>query len=305
MMEISLVKNKINEQAQRFFVTGVSLVTSYGPQGQNVMAAEWTMQVSYEPMLLAVFIHDGSCTLRNIKKTKYFGVNVASETQSGLVSIAGGFSGNEIDKLRIRDLFPVIKPFKGSVPLIEGCVINAECKLFAIKKIGDHNMVVGRVLSIRHDQSKKPLLYHRNRYLQIGTAIVPERESVAIKESQFDEIGRHNENNFILKFVGVLVRSKDKVLVLGHGRRNLGHMIPCIQPKKGSNYKDQLENHLHNVKLKISIMGDPMVKRLIVKNKNRTLRINFVLFDGVLLDESENHHWKLIKSDPLLKSLLK
>ena len=48
---------KIAQKSQRYFMTGVSLITSNGSQGQNVMAAEWTMQVSYEPMLIAVFIH--------------------------------------------------------------------------------------------------------------------------------------------------------------------------------------------------------------------------------------------------------
>ena len=81
---------KTAQSAQRLFMTGVSLITSNGPNGKNVMAAEWTMQISYEPMLIAVFIHEESNTLKNIKKTKQFGVNVASEKQSTLASIAGG-----------------------------------------------------------------------------------------------------------------------------------------------------------------------------------------------------------------------
>src|SRR5579872_2489972 len=127
--------------AQRFFMTGVSLITSYGPHGKNVMAAEWTMQISYNPLLIAVFIHKGSSTLSNIKSTKKFGINLSSEKQSTLVSIAGGYSRKEIDKLKINDLFKITESRKTHLPMICGCIVNAECKLVVIKKIGDHDMV--------------------------------------------------------------------------------------------------------------------------------------------------------------------
>ncbi|MGB6464059.1 MAG: flavin reductase family protein, partial [Nitrosotalea sp.] len=184
------------------------------------MAAEWTMQISYEPMLIAVFIHEGSNTLKNIKKTKQFGVNVASEKQSTLVSIAGGYSRKEIDKLSIHNSFQVLKSKKTKIPLIADCLINAECKLFTIKKIGDHTMVVGRVISIRHDETKKPLAYHRNRYFRIGSMIEPIRDRVAVSKKTFDFFHKQSKNRFILKCAGVLVRSKNKMLVVDNTEQN-------------------------------------------------------------------------------------
>ena len=83
------MNQKIAEKAQRYFTTGISLVTSYGPYGRNVMAAEWTMQISYKPMLIAIFIHEDSATFENIKKTKEFGINVSSDSQTMAVNIAG------------------------------------------------------------------------------------------------------------------------------------------------------------------------------------------------------------------------
>ena len=68
----------IQENVHRYFATTVGLITTKGRHGENVMAVEWTMQVSYEPMLIAIFIHD-SPTLWNIKDSNVFGVNIASD----------------------------------------------------------------------------------------------------------------------------------------------------------------------------------------------------------------------------------
>lgn len=293
------------QRAQQLFMTGISLITSNGPNGQNVMAAEWTMQISYEPMLIAVFIHEGSSTLENIKKTKQFGVNVASEKQSTLVSIAGGYSRKEIDKLNIHNSFQVPGLKKTEIPLIADCLINAKCKLFTIKKIGDHTMVVGRVISIRYDETKNPLVYHRNKYFRIGSMIEPIRDKVIVNKKTFDLFHKQYKNKFITKCAGVIIRSKNKMLVIGNPRQNLVNIIPYIQPKKNQDYKKSLENHLRNMKLNIMLKEEPRLKRLIVKNGDRTQRINFILFEGKIKNRSEFYFWKIIKTDSFLESLIK
>ena len=95
----------IMDNVHRYFATTVALITTKGSKyGQNVMAAEWTMQISYEPMLIAVIVHE-SPTYWNMEQNRVFGVNIASEEQAELVNIAGGYSGTEIDKLAIPSAF--------------------------------------------------------------------------------------------------------------------------------------------------------------------------------------------------------
>ena len=291
--------------AQRFFMTGVSLITSYGQQGKNVMAAEWTMQISYNPLLIAVFIHKGSSTLDNIKSTKKFGINLASDKQSTLVSIAGGYSRKEIDKLKVYDLFKITESRKTRLPMICGCVINAECKLVTIKKIGDHDMVVGEVVSIKHDERKKPLVYHRNRYFQIGPMIKPIRHEVTIRKEVFDIFSLQNQNKFILKCVGVLVRSKNKILIFDNNGKNFAKTIPYTYPKKNTDNKKELEHYLKNMKMDIVLKGNPKIKRLIMKYNGNSQRINFVLFEGILKNKSGPFDWESFDADPFLKSLVK
>ena len=62
-------------EAAKKFVTNVGLITSNGPYGHNIMAAEWTHHVSYNPGLIAVCIRPTAATNANITKTKKFGRN--------------------------------------------------------------------------------------------------------------------------------------------------------------------------------------------------------------------------------------
>jgi len=65
------------ENVPSFFATEVALITTnsskYGP---NAMAFEWTMQIAYDPILIAIFIHE-SPTYWNIQETNGFAVNMA------------------------------------------------------------------------------------------------------------------------------------------------------------------------------------------------------------------------------------
>ena len=298
------MKGRELERAQRFFLTSVSLITSYGPYGQNVMAAEWTMQISYNPMLIAVFIHEGSRSLYNIKKTKKFAVNVASETQSTLVSVAGGYSRREIDKLGLQDLFHTTKSRKTGLPLIPGCVVVAECKLLSTKKTGDHHMIVGQVVSMRHDEKKRPLIYHARKYFRVGQPIEPTREKIRVDTMTFDFFNG-NQSTFLIKMAGVLVKSKKMVMVLDNGCRESFLTIPCIRTEKYRDNKVELKAHLKKMGLDVLLAGKPKLKRIVLKNKGRIMRLNFVLFNGRLRGNPKSHTWKEFRRDSFLKSLVK
>jgi len=161
------------------WATNVGLITSDGPHGLNIMAAEWTYYVSYTPALISVHIGRGSkdkagkATLENIRATKEFGVNLASQEQNAVSSIAGKSSGKEVDKISLLKEYGAefyaakkIKP-----PMLKGAATNAECKVKDILDMGDHAMVLGEVLEIESDQSKQPLIYSGNKYWKLGEHI--------------------------------------------------------------------------------------------------------------------------------------
>ena len=298
------MNRSIVEKAQKYFTTGVSLITSSGPHGQNVMAAEWAMQISHKPMLIAIFIHEGNTTFKNIKQTKEFGINVSSEEQTMAVNIAGGYSRTEIDKLKIKDAFDVISSKKLNVPMIAGCTINVECKLVTMKKLGDHTMIVGRAVAISYDASKKPLIYHTGRYFRLGTAIESFRKTVNVNEATINWFSINSNGRFVLKCVGLIIRSNNKILILKHTTKNKSYMtIPFIVPKRGMTYAKALDFYVKKIGLRMMTNNLPVLKRLVIKNKKKILRINFVLFEGRLKSDTKNYTWKPSMSSPLLHEL--
>jgi flavin reductase (DIM6/NTAB) family NADH-FMN oxidoreductase RutF len=297
-----VLARKVPSKAERYFSTGISMITSRGPQGPNIMAAEWVIQISYSPMLIAVFIHNGSYTIKNIEKTKEFGVNVASQGQTTEVSVAGGYSGSEIDKLKIKNVFKISQPHKIKTPMIANCTINAECKLVRKEKLGDHIMLVRRVVHIKHDDAKSPLLYHKGRYFGLHSTIEPDRKEVLVSKNTLEFFKNLSQGKFVLKCVGVLVKSKDMVLVIKWPKVSY-ETIPLAIPPQGKNQRDYLTRHLNNMKLKIMIEKEPIMKRLVLKNGTEIQRVNFVLFNGKSKKQTREHTWKP-KNDEIISNLV-
>ena len=92
--------------AFRLFTTTVGFITTNGRRGPNVMAAEWTFNVSYDPFLISVHVAPGEATHEAIVETGEFGVNLVAEHQRVAMAFAGHFSQHEVDKVSIcvRDL---------------------------------------------------------------------------------------------------------------------------------------------------------------------------------------------------------
>jgi len=174
------------DERTRQFVTNVGLVTSNGPYGYDIMACEWTHQVSYSPGLIAVCIGAGEATKSNIEKTKEFGINLCSAGQNILSSLSGKYSGKEINKIEaLKELaFNFFKAKKINVLMVVGAVMNAECKLFKKIKLGDHTTFVGKVVELYPASEKMPLIYHKQKYWKLGENIPkpPQQEIDRMKQ---------------------------------------------------------------------------------------------------------------------------
>jgi flavin reductase (DIM6/NTAB) family NADH-FMN oxidoreductase RutF len=258
------------DDVHRYFATTVGLITTSGRHGRNVMAAEWTMQVSYDPMLIAIFIHD-SPTLWNIKDTMVFGVNIASGDQAGLVNIAGGYSRTEIDKLAIPGIF---QTYRGrSAPMIRGCALSAECRVRSIRKMGDHVMVVGEVFAATFDETKLPLVYTRGNYRRIGGKIPSGRKVARVSPAAFAEFKRMSQGQFVLKCASALARKGDEVFLTEHAG---SWIVPSVAAARSSSYYDALGKHLGAGARVGKVLG---IHRFMIKSEDEELRANFIVFD--------------------------
>ena len=264
------------DNAHRYFATTVALLTTNGARyGPNVMAAEWTMQVSYEPMIIAVFVHR-SPTYWNILDSREFGINLASDDQAELVNLAGGYSGTELSKLAIPRAFETYRGKRINVPMIKGCALNAECRLVRIEKVGDHIMVLGKVLDARFDDARVPLIYTRGNYRRISRSKIPSgRSRIRLKSDTLAEFQRLAAGQFVFRAAACVATSRGRTLLQKFGD---GWSVPFVPVKKGQNHAKILEHHMRSTGLKVKVGKIAGLQRLVLTDGKSSVRANFVFY---------------------------
>jgi flavin reductase (DIM6/NTAB) family NADH-FMN oxidoreductase RutF len=182
-----------NDEISNRFITNVGLITSDGPFGADVMACEWTHHVSYRPGLIAVCIRPGDATHDNIRQTKEFGVNLCSADQSTMSSIAGGYTGNEHNKIdALKELgFEFYKAKRIEVLMIRGASVNIECKLSNEIPLGDHTTFIGEVVEASNNPEKEPLAYYEGKYFIMNKGI--EKPSDEERERMKQIVEKHKK----------------------------------------------------------------------------------------------------------------
>ncbi len=167
----------------RMFTTGVALITTAGRTGPNVMAAEWTFNVSYNPFLISIHIEEGEATHASIVETGEFGVSMCAEEQVVAMAFAGHFTGSETDKMS-NELFETVPATKIKAPLIRGSLFTAECRVVQRVEMGDHTAFVGEVVAFAVEGERKPIVLHRgarhlgpriDRGTKVAVAVTPSK----------------------------------------------------------------------------------------------------------------------------------
>ena len=175
---------KYGSPEARSFVTNLSLVTSRGKWGDNIMAAEWVHQVSYEPGLIMVNVHAFDATAENILETKEFGVSIVSEQLRDTIGIAGGNTGKEVNKMAVlREMgFKFYKGKKTGVQMVSGAALNMECRLLKHEKVGDHIMFIGEVQEAAADTATDPIAFRAATGMYKLEARLPHDKSAKTEE---------------------------------------------------------------------------------------------------------------------------
>jgi flavin reductase (DIM6/NTAB) family NADH-FMN oxidoreductase RutF len=163
----------VEEKVHRYFATTVNLLTSaIDDETFNVMACEWTMNVSFDPLDIIVVVGRNNYTHHLIMESGEFGVNLASDTQAALSKLAGNVTGRQVQKFHdplFQGQFYASRQIKA--PMIRNCVLNAECIVERSIEVGRYTAFIGRAVVKQANSELKPLLYHQGRYFTLGEYI--------------------------------------------------------------------------------------------------------------------------------------
>lgn len=138
----------------------IVFVVSADQQGRpNIMVAGWFVPLSGEPPLVGVALANERYSLELISETKEFVIAFPSEDMVQEVIVCGTKSGRDIDKFKETNL-KKLPAQTVKVPLIDGCVVNFECRLVEEVPVGDHVLLVGKILTAHISEEEKTRLYN-------------------------------------------------------------------------------------------------------------------------------------------------
>ena len=136
---------------------GLYIVGSRDDGDLNGMMADWLMQVSFRPRLVACSFENDATTLRNIRKTLVFSVNLL---RAGSRELAARFAqprdASKIEGRSEEASAVVYRKLDGvdyergdrtGCPILADALAWLECEAVQFIDAGDHTLVVGRVLA--------------------------------------------------------------------------------------------------------------------------------------------------------------
>ncbi len=148
---------------------GLYIVGSKEPEGRvNGMMADWVMQVSFQPRLVAVSFENNSHTLGNVRERPHFTVNLLAQDVESMElarSFAQPFSGAKVSGRKGAEATKVHYKLEGidfrltgrGCPVLGVAMAWMECEAEQFLAIGDHTLVVGRVLDGRVEREAEAL----------------------------------------------------------------------------------------------------------------------------------------------------
>jgi flavin reductase (DIM6/NTAB) family NADH-FMN oxidoreductase RutF len=137
---------------------GLYIVGSRSPDGEvNGMMADWVMQVSFTPRLLAVSFENDAHSLANIRESKTFTINLLGLDHDGM-ELARHFAQPYFDAKivgRIRSSATSVHhkleglgywPSAGGSPVLTDAIAWVECAAQQFIPVGDHTLVIGEAV---------------------------------------------------------------------------------------------------------------------------------------------------------------
>ncbi|RCV57440.1 flavin reductase family protein [Marinitenerispora sediminis] len=137
---------------------GVVVVTADPAEGPVGLTATSFTSVSLDPPLVSFYIDARSGSWPGVRDSRTFAVNLLHEHQR---DVAARFAARGVDRFAAPTRW-----FRGpgGVPLLHGAVGHVRCLRHDVLAVGDHWLVVGRVVGAETGDDGRPLLYHRSRY---------------------------------------------------------------------------------------------------------------------------------------------
>jgi flavin reductase (DIM6/NTAB) family NADH-FMN oxidoreductase RutF len=139
------------------FVTGVCVVTSFGPDGPSGMTANAVTSLSLEPPLMVVCFDRSARTLGAVEHSRRLAIQYLAHDQE---LVASRFAS----KLPEAEKFELVEwSDRAGVPALAGCLAGLGCEVRELVPGGDHLIGVAEVVDLWSAEGD-PLVFFRGDY---------------------------------------------------------------------------------------------------------------------------------------------
>lgn len=146
------------------FPTGVTVVTSNGPDGLTGAAIGSFASISLDPCLVGFFLKVDSSSLPAIEAAGSFCVNLLRANQLDLCAVMASRSDDKFAGIEWRPA-----PATGS-PIFSDIMGFIDCRVERTVDLGDHKLIVGAVQALDAGEDTDPMVFFTSKY---GTFAAP------------------------------------------------------------------------------------------------------------------------------------
>lgn len=147
---------------------GLYIIGSRSEIEANGMMADWVMQVSFQPRLVAISLENDAHTLTNISGNGWFTVNFLPADEGGrevAARFAQPYYGSKVTGRRNDEKSVVHHKMNGvphsvtlhGAPVLRASMAWLECEAKHFYPTGDHTLVVGEVVAGQLVNNSEPL----------------------------------------------------------------------------------------------------------------------------------------------------
>ncbi len=145
------------------FPTGVTVVTANGSNGPAGVAIGSFASISMDPPLVGFFLGTSSSSGAVIVEAGHFCVNVLAHDQLELCGVMASKADDKFSGVAWT-------PAQGSgAPVLPGVHAVIDCRLDQVIELGDHNLIVGRVLHLDTIEETPPMVFYKGQYGTFGS----------------------------------------------------------------------------------------------------------------------------------------
>jgi flavin reductase (DIM6/NTAB) family NADH-FMN oxidoreductase RutF len=149
------------KRGMRQLAAGVNVITVANAGVTEGLTATAVCSISAEPPHLLVCVNASAAAHAHVHRTGAFCLNVLAQDQEDIAKRFAGMDGSERTE---RFALGQWSTLSTGAPVLDGALANFDCIVVREIEAATHTLFLGRVLAVRANEARAPLIYSNGRF---------------------------------------------------------------------------------------------------------------------------------------------